>query len=381
MQMELLLYRMSRSLVNLVRFVDKLAAAGHLSRSHFIIPSSKRAWKLMTTIFADSDVSNADGVIRDVSDGSHQVALGAGFQRNRDPEHLPPTTKFQKAGEIVRLLSTALRSSHSAFGFRVACATISVAMPMFLADSQQVSFEYRLFWATIMTAISMTPSSGQSFLTFWLKIVGTIVATLLSWVIYYATGHGNTAGMLVLYWVFASLAFYISIKKPQFSATGVVMVITMTLIIGYELEAAKIGKEAIEATGQPYLQILIFGPARLATVLAGLFVAFFWTIFPYPISEHSMLRKDLGGSLYMLGSYYSAVHETISARIRGDEGDADDKYSPGRRLQKARTRVYHKQMLLLSNMKMHSGLTKWVIPIGGKFPKTEYDDIIHSLEK
>jgi len=83
----------------------------------------------------------------------------------------------------------------------------------------------------------------------------------------------------------------------------------------------------------------------------------------------------------MLANYYSIVHETITSRVKGDYGDVNDKKSPGRHLQKARLKVYTKQMLLLEGLKRYSNFTRWEIPIGGKFPKKDYDEIILAIEK
>jgi hypothetical protein len=84
-------------------------------------------------------------------------------------------------------------------------------------------------------------------------------------------------------------------------------------------------------------------------------VAFVWTIFPYPLSDRSLLRKDLGSTLYLLANYYSVVHSTIVAQMHHTEGDTDSKSSPGRKLEKARHKLLGKLMLLLTSLKMHSG--------------------------
>lgn len=153
------------------------------------------------------------------------------------------------------------------------------------------------------------------------------------------------------------------------------------MIIGYELSARKIGQAAVSANGQAYYPIYELAPYRLAAVSAGIFVAFFWTFFPYPISEHSALRQSLGGSLYLLANYYSIIHETLSARMRGDEGDMTLKSSAGRKLEKARHKVFSKQMLMLTGLRTYSGFLKWSVPIGGRFPKKQYDSIIVCVEK
>jgi hypothetical protein len=232
-----------------------------------------------------------------------------------------------------------------------------------------------------MAAISMSVTAGQSLFGFFLRVAGTVLAMLLAWCIYYIPGNGRTPGILVLYWILVAPLFYFPLKRPVFAAAAVITVVTTTLIVGYELEAKKIGQAAIASSGQKYLAILTFGPVRLATVAAGLFVAFFWTIFPYPISEHTALRGDMGAALYLLANYYSIVHETVSARIRRVEGDINDKRSPGYQLQKMRLKVFNKMIMMLNGMKTYSQFVKWEIPLGGKFPLEQYNRIILSIEQ
>lgn len=351
-----------------------------MARNRLIVPNAKRIKKLFSSVLSREDVASDDATLLDVAAPSNNVYLGSSYNERRNPEHLPPTTKWEHFGDKVRKIPDFMQSSGSQFGFRVACATLSISLIMFLHQTQRFSYEYRLFWSIIMTAISMTPTSGQSLFGFFLRGGGTFAAMLASWVIYYVAGNGKTPGIIVLYWFFVACGLWIPLKRPQFAAVGVITIITITLTIGYELEAKKLGSAALEATGQKYLSILIFGPVRLATVLAGLLVAFIWTIFPYPISEHASLRRDTAHSLYILASYYSIVHETVSSRIRRVEGDLSDKDSPGNRLERARIKAFCKQMLMLSNLKTYSRFMKWEAFLGGKFPKKEYDTIIQAIE-
>jgi Fusaric acid resistance protein-like len=380
--MEFLLYSASRTLLDLIIWADKLVEVGLLKRNRIIIPSFHRMRKLFSSVFKQDDLSSDSSTLRDVGTGSHQVYLGASYEnRKLNPEHLPPRNAWESFGDAMRKIPNFLRSSSSAFGFRVACAAMSLGLLVFLRQTQKFSNENRLFWAVIMTAISMSPTSGQSLFGFLLRTLGTLAAMLLAWVIYYVAGNGKVPGILVLYWVFVACGLYIPIKNPQLAQVGIVAVVTITLIIGYELEAIKLGKVALSKSGQDYFDILEFGPIRLATVLAGLSVAFIWTIFPFPISEHSNLRSDLAASLYLLASYWSIVHETVGARIRRVEGNLEDKNSPGARLDRARVKAFNKQTLLLTNMRTYSAFTKWEIVIGGKFPKKNYDSLINSIER
>ena len=83
-------------------------------------------------------------------------------------------------------------------------------------------------------------------------------------------------------------------------------------------------------------------------------VAFFWTFFPYPLTARSKLRHDLGASLYLLANFYSCIHTTIGMRLNGTEGNLDDNTSPGYRLNKARTKVFSKELALLSGLRENS---------------------------
>jgi hypothetical protein len=350
-------------------------------RNRIIIPSVKRMRKLFSSILSRGDLKGDDATIRDVDTATNHVYLGSAYDSNKNPEHLPPRNKWEAFGDRLHKIPEFFRSSSSAFGFRVACASISLGLLLFLRQTQRFSNENRVFWAVIMISLSMSPTSGQSVFGFLLRAGGTFVAMIFAWIIFYVAGNGKTPGILVLYWFFSACLLYIPIKIPQFQAVGMISIITITLIIGYELEAIKVGQAVLEKSGQNFFDILKFGPIRLATVLTGLFVAFIWTVFPYTMSEHSNLRRDMAASLFLLSKYYSIIHETVASRIRRVEGDLSDKNSPGNRLERARLKAFNKQTLLLSNMKMYSEFTKWEIVIGGRFPKNYYDELIQSVEK
>lgn len=377
--MEFLLYSTSRAILKFVRFADKQVADGKMSKSRLIVPGNRRLRKWIANTFKVEDATHDDSAtIADIDGSNTIIALGSAYQSRKDPEHLPPQNFWQRIGDYIRVFPRFLRSPESAFGFRVACATMSIAIVAYLRDTAKFFVEQRLVWAMIMIAISMNPTAGQSAFGFLLRIVGTTIAMIIAFLVWYIP-DGKTAGVLVFLWVFVTIGFYVPIKQPRFLVIGLISVVTVTLIIGYELEVRKIGQAAASSNGQPFYPIYLLAPYRLATVVGGLAVAFIWTFFPFPISEHSVLRQTLGASLYLTANFYSVVHETVRARIRGDEGDMELKTSPGRKLEKARNKVYAKQMLLLDGLRTYSAFVKWEVPIGGKFPKEQYDTIIQCV--
>ncbi|KAJ5982729.1 hypothetical protein N7451_012829 [Penicillium sp. IBT 35674x] len=67
---------------------------------------------------------------------------------------------------------------------------------------------------------------------------------------------------------------------------------TTTLIVGYELQVNRLGEEIATSNGQPYYPIYLLAPYRLATISAGVAVAFIWIFFPCAISVHTFNAKE-----------------------------------------------------------------------------------------
>jgi hypothetical protein len=370
-----LLNSISRSILEFVKFADEHDQA--TAKNKIINPGGRRLKKWIKSIFKAQDSSHDDETtIAGFDRNNTTIYMGEAYKSKKDPEHLPPKNAWEKFGDVIRACARFFRSSESSFGFRAACATMSIGIIAFLHDTQTFFVEQRLVWAMIMVAISMTPTAGQSIFQFMLRIGGTFVAMCVAWLIWYIPDQ-KTGGVIPMLWFFVALGFYIPLKRMDLVIVGMISVVTATMIVGYELQVRKIGVRAATTTGQPAYPIYQLGPYRLATVVGGLAVAFFWTIFPYPITEHSALRQKLGGALYLSANFYSIMHEQVMARIRGDAGDEEgDKESPGFMLNKARNKVFAKQMLTLQALKMHSGFVKFEFPLGGKFPAKEYEKII-----
>lgn len=365
-------------MLNFVRYANYVEAKGKLSKTRLVIPGGKRVWKWAKSFMTAQD--HEDDNMGDIHTQNNILQLGEAYKLRKDPEHLPPTTRFEKIGDRIRVIPGFLRSLESSYGFRVACATMTIAIVAFLRDTQTFFTTQRLVWGMIMVNLSMSPTSGQSIFSFVLRILGTFLAMVASFLIWYIPG-AKTPGIIVFLFIFVSIAFYIPIKMFRFRAVGIISIITTSMIIGYELQVRRVGEAVATSNGQAFYPIYLLAPYRLAVVAGGIAVAFIWTFFPYPISEHSVLRQSLGASLYLLANYYSIIHETISGRMRGDEGEYLLKTSQGRKLEKARHKVFSKQMLMLAGLREYSGFLRWEVPVGGRFPKKQYDSIIVCVEK
>ncbi|KKY19381.1 putative mfs transporter [Phaeomoniella chlamydospora] len=377
--LEYLTMSLGESILDMIRWADSKVEDGTMPKKRIILPGVFRFKTWAKSLFAaesdDSEEEFATGTGQ-----SRSVWAGASYGKRKDPEHLPPKTFFEKATNPIRTLPKFLSSEESTFGFRVVLATMSLAILAYLESTQNFFVKQRGIWAVIMIAISMSSHAGQGISGFIMRIVGTIIAMCTSLIIWYM-GDKRTGAILPLMYVFTVPFFYVIIKAPQFAPAAMISMVTPILIIGYELQVRKLGLATSESNGQPYYPIYELAPYRLATVCAGLGVAFIWTYFPYPITTRLTLRKQIGSCFYLFANYYSCVHTTAQMRLSEDAAKEDETTpgTPAFRLAKARSKVFAKILLLLSSIEANSNLVTYEPTFGGKFPKETYDDLITSL--
>lgn len=214
----------------------------------------------------------------------------------------------------------------------------------------------------------------------FVRFGGTFVAMVVSYLVWYIPDQ-HTAGIIVFTGIAMFMYHFTFIKNPADPVIPMIGMVTVVLIVGYELQVKQIGIEISISNGQVYHPLYELAPYRLAAVAGGVGVAFLFTYFPSVITARAKLRNDLGSALYLLSNYYSSVHQTVSLRIRGAEGDMRNKMSPGRRIRKARTQVFVKELILLQGMKQHCKFLAWEPTFGGKFPRASYDKLIDHTQK
>jgi hypothetical protein len=183
------------------------------------------------------------------------------------------------------------------------------------------------------------------------------------------------AGVIVFVGLTMSLSHYPLIRFPTHPVPPIVQMVTVVLIVGYALQVKKVGLVFSESNGQEYHALYVLSPYRLAAVVGGIGVAFILTCFPSVTTVKTCFRQDLASFLYLLAHYYSSVYMTNSILIKGLAGDHSDKKSLGRVLEKARSRVLAKEIVLLQAMKQHSWYFAWEPTTGGRFPRVTYDKV------
>lgn len=235
--MEYLMWSAGQAILELVRFADTTSTA----KNHLILPGRKRMRKWIMSCFNSEGTPHDDsGALEQGSaqTGEQQLFMGQAYSGMKDPEHKTPKNAWEKFGNVIRKFPAALRSPHSVFGFRVACAVMSICIVAFLRDTHTFFLEQRLFWAAIMAAISMNRLSGQSVFNFILRIGGTALAVVVTFIVWYIV-DGKTAGVLVFEFIWVFGAFWIVVKRPRFIVVGIISSVTSVLIIGYEVRLSR----------------------------------------------------------------------------------------------------------------------------------------------
>ncbi|KAI1113209.1 hypothetical protein F5Y14DRAFT_418650 [Nemania sp. NC0429] len=377
--LETLMEAAGESVLRIVQFADSKVADGTMARKRLIVPKPKVLRKWIKSVFSDEDKGQENNA--DLFDtGMAIIYMGDSFALKRDPEHLPPANFRERVGNALRAVSKFFSSAESAFGFRCACATLTIGIIAFLEQTHVFFQEQRLVWAMIIIAIGMTETSGQSIFGFFCRILGTFVAVILTLITWYIVDE-KVPGIFVFLYLFQALSIYFLLKFPQLIPGIILCMITQVLIVGYELQVIKIGIELSESTGQPYYPIYELAPYRLAIVAAGCLVAFVWTIFPSPLTDRTWLRRDLAATLYLLANYFSVINETLKSKLKGTGGDRNVKGTPAHHLAKHRIRLFGKLMMLLPSLKQHADFQRWEPTIGGKFPRELYEDIIQRASR
>ncbi|KAJ6785522.1 hypothetical protein PWT90_03813 [Aphanocladium album] len=367
-----ILASLGRKLLTLLLYIDNC----HVGPKRLVIPNflSLNYW---TSFFRLSQLLPTD--IKERANGP-RVELDPVFHKPRNPDHLPAASTMESAGDFIRKISLVLRTDHAAYGLRGACAVMTIAIISFLSSSQDFYFEQRLLWASFAILLSMGRTSGSSTFLLMCRLLGTTASMAASYVIWYIVDQ-RTAGVLVFLWLWFMVISFLMVRFPALFSIWFVALIAAIVMIGIELQNAKIGTDVVEKSGQTVYAPYIIFPYRLAIVTLGVITGYFWTVFPYPISEHSELRESTAQVLYELSRYYMCIQQTVFARLHRDIGDADDPSSPSARLQSALRRLFLKYRGKSASANQSFQFLDWEFSLGGKFPKKKYREILAILDR
>ena len=156
-QMEYLLHSMSVAVIEFAEFADETVESGVMKRRRLINPGAKRLKKWFLSGIQSHDLSSTEQTPDSSEGGGAGVHVGASFGKRKDPEHLPPTSFYERFTDKFRIIASFLSSPASSFGVRAVLATMTIGITAFLAKTQHFYNEQRLLWALIMVAIGTLP--------------------------------------------------------------------------------------------------------------------------------------------------------------------------------------------------------------------------------
>ncbi|KAJ5973853.1 hypothetical protein N7481_011063 [Penicillium waksmanii] len=373
LDMESSLISTARRILDLIKYAGSKVDDGTMGKKRLVHPT----WKLIKKWFwaaLSREDQELDYYQYSRRSGTVRIYLNDVIQTGTDPEHLLPKSTWEKIGDNFRRGYHFFGSPESVFGFRVAVATMTVSLVAFLRNSQHFYIQQRLIWGSIMIAISMASTVGSAMYGQSMRLLATFIGMVLSYIDWYIVDQ-QPAGVLVFVGITMFLSHYPLIRFPAHAVPPIVEMVTVMLIVGYALQVKKVGVTVSESNEQEYHALYVLSPYRLATVVGGIGVAFIFTYFPSAATVKSCFRRDLATFLYLLAHYYSSVYTTNSLVVRGLAGDYSDKKSLGRVLEKARTRVLAKEIVLLQAMEEHKWFFRWEPTTGGKFPRDAYDKL------
>jgi hypothetical protein len=151
--MQQLMHAAGEAVQDFVAFSDEKIEDGTMKHKRLIFPSERMVWKWLTSIFKQESGKQSPDILE-----TNKVNYGDGYNQKKDLEHLPASSTWQHLGNGLRKISAVLGSKESAFGFRVACAAMTVGIVAFLEQTQHFFQEQRLDWAMITIALGMTIS-------------------------------------------------------------------------------------------------------------------------------------------------------------------------------------------------------------------------------
>lgn len=198
---------------------------------------------------------------------------------------------------------------------------------------------------------------------------------------------------MVFYLLGMMLGAYPAYKRPELRPLTMGSMITLTLLVGYELESERIGEAAVTAMGQPYYPPYLLSWRNLLAVsciqfahsvqlltffqiLAGVGIAFFWTLFPYPSLESRELPIQIGDAMFSLAEFHLRTHMAIYISLSGSATEVD----PGLTGRSGQILVETETIRHLTKTKALLNQSKYEIRLCGKFPRVTYAALLAKLE-
>lgn len=154
--LEQLIFSAGEAIQSLIAFADRKVSDGTMNHKRLIFPCKYRRWRWLKSFIIKRELSSTQNP--DILE-ANDVYYGDSYNQKKDPERLPPQGTWQHIGSGLCKVPKVLGSKESAFGFRVACAAMTVGILAFLEKTQKFFQDQRLLWAMFAIALGMTIST------------------------------------------------------------------------------------------------------------------------------------------------------------------------------------------------------------------------------
>lgn len=171
-QMEFLLWSTCRAVLALAQFADRKVEDGTMKRKRLILPGFRRMKEWVLNLFNSEDEESSDNPDF-TENGGARLFSGQSFETAKNPDQLAPANRWQRWGNQLTNAYGFFGGPSSAYGLRVALATMSISIIAYLEDTQAWFIEQRIVWATIMIVIGMAITAGDGVYGFIGRVGGT----------------------------------------------------------------------------------------------------------------------------------------------------------------------------------------------------------------
>lgn len=284
----------------------------------------------------------------------------------RSPDSLPPTNWFNFFGTKFLRVYKLLYNGHVWFWIRSGILVCVAATPFFCRTTAHWYYSCRLIWLVIMTGLSTSETTGQTFYIYGAKLGYTLFGCFMggvAWYISTGSGHGNYYGygavtaVLYLYLVYyRHFSIHLSLV-PQ-----ILLAVTSALVLGTSWSNEMYNPQ--ENIGGGWRVAL----TRMVSVFIGILVGLLAPLLPRPKTSKSEVRKILSRSINEIGNLHCLITKFGHSRYENESLHIQRRHDPI-------ILRFRKLFLNLNSISELVVALKHEIPLAGKWPQVHYDKL------
>lgn len=278
----------------------------------------------------------------------------------RDPDNSPPSNQLQRIGRVTTKFYDKVVLNGKFWrlvkgAFLVTC----LALPFFFRPSTHWFYSNRLVWVVIMTAVSLTETTGQTIYMFGAKVVYTFLGCIVGMVCWYISCANPYGFAAVSGVVFAFLVFHRHFAEHEALIPLVLLTVTTALVLGTSWNDID---NTLLSTG------LGWRPAvtRFVSVVAGLAIAAALSLIPRPQLSKILLRRMILNAINECGNLHCLVAKF--ALKRWDDPSLHITFRHDYITERFRRVFLRIQCMLKLTVDLRHEL-----PIAGYWPEVKYD--------